>query len=810
MSEVSGFVCCGARWRMWCLLIVMFLVQRGWCQVPTAIEAQHVVVYHEPGRFGGWPANHGIWSWGNEILVGYARGYHKDLGQERHNIDRDRPEQHWLARSLDGGATWTLEHPMDKGQLIPCGEALHGTETPGVPIPELMQCPGGIDFKHPDFALVAKMESSNAGRSRFFYSYNRGHDWTGPFALPNFGTAGTAARTDYIVDGQHTLTMFLTAAKPDNREGRPLAVRTTDGGKSWEMLSWIDPLPEGFAIMPATVRLSDRELLTAVRRRTGSRRWITTYRSLDDGHSWQNAGDPVSDLGEGNPPAMIRLRDGRLCLTYGYRAAPYYIAARLSADQGRSWSDEIVLRTGGANRDIGYPRIVQRPDGKIVVVYYFNDLQTGPERYIAATVWNPDNVGPAPAQESPLQLQNSVTTQPSVTKAFGPQPDADSLSPLMAYVGTFSSPLKDTLPTQVDLPPGNGRGIHIFQVDRQTGALTERGVFPLGTSPSCLAASADGTRLYSANETDRLGPDKHGSISSFAVDRSTGQLTLLNTMDAGGAGPTYVSLHPTGQHLLVANYFGGSVAVLPIQADGTLSPPSHVVQDQGTIGPSVAQHAPPGSFAFSGHDRTHAHMIQADPSGKFALHVDLGLDKIFVSRFDAGTGRLHPNDPPFFNLPPGDGPRHFHFHPNGRWLYCIQEEGSTVVLFDFDQASGRLSERQTISTLPQQFAGSNFCSEILVSHDGRFVYAGNRLYDTIAIFEVGADGRLSYRGEQWTRGNYPRSFTFDPSGSFLYCCNQRADNVAVFRVNRGDGQLEFTGQFVPVGNPSHVLMLELK
>jgi 6-phosphogluconolactonase (cycloisomerase 2 family) len=380
---------------------------------------------------------------------------------------------------------------------------------------------------------------------------------------------------------------------------------------------------------------------------------------------------------------------------------------------------------------------------------------------------------------------------------------------LMAYVGTFSSPLRDVLPTQVDLPPGNGRGIHLFQVDRTTGAMTPRGVYELGTSPSCLAVNAAGTRLYSANETDRAGERNEGTVSAFAVGRSDGQLALLNTVGSGGAGPTYVSVHPGGKFLLVANYFGGSVAVLPILPDGSLGSPSNVQQDAGTVGPRRAANAPPGSFAISGHDRTHAHMIQADPSGRFVLHVDLGLDRIFVWKFDERSGALTPNDPPSAALPPGDGPRHFAFHPNGRWCYSLQEEGSNIVLFDYDAAAGRLTARQTISSLPPGFAGSNFCSEILVSSDGRFVYAGNRLHDSIGIFSVGRNGELAFAGEEWTRGDYPRSFAFDPSGRFLYCCNQRADNVAVFRLDRGAGRPVFTGQYVAVGNPSHVVFVDL-
>jgi len=383
----------------------------------------------------------------------------------------------------------------------------------------------------------------------------------------------------------------------------------------------------------------------------------------------------------------------------------------------------------------------------------------------------------------------------------------DTQQPLIAYVGTFSAPLRDTLPTQVDLPPGNGKGIHLFHVDRNTGAMSAAGIFEMGTSPSCLAINADGTRLYSANETDHIGEDKQGSISSFSI-QADGQLTLLNTVASGGAGPTYVSLHPSGDFLLVANYFGGSVAVLPILDNGQLDKASDVKIDSGEIGPTTATNAPPGSYAISGHDRTHAHMIQADPSGKFVLHVDLGLDKIFLWKFDTKTGTLTANDPPDVSLPPGDGPRHFHFHPNGEWFYSIQEEGSTIVLFDYDSQAGKLIARQTVSSLPAGFKGSNFCSEILVSADGKFVYAGNRLHDSIGIFAVGPTGELTFVTAEWTRGNYPRSFSFDPTGQFLYCGNQRADCVTIFRVNRETGRLKFTGEYVPVGNPSHIVFLD--
>ena len=381
---------------------------------------------------------------------------------------------------------------------------------------------------------------------------------------------------------------------------------------------------------------------------------------------------------------------------------------------------------------------------------------------------------------------------------------------LMAYVGTFSSPLGDVLPTQVDLPPGNGKGIHCFSVDRETGDLKPIDVIPMGNSPSCLVVNNKKTHLYSVNETERWKGSSEGSVSSFSINQTDGKLSKLNTVPSGGAGPTYVSLHPSERFLFVANYFGGSVSVLPILTDGRVGDPVCVVEDEGKIGPTVATNAPIGSYAFSGHDRTHAHMIQSDPSGKHVLHVDLALDKIYVWQFDDESGQLSPTKQGSISLPPGHGPRHFHFHPNGRWFYSVQEEGSTVAFFHYDGVSGELRYQDSWSTLPEGFAGSNFCSEILVSKDGNFVYAGNRLYDTIAIFAVTDSGSLDYRGEVWTRGNYPRSFHFDPSGTFLYCCNQRADNVAVFRVNHQSGALEFTGQFEPVGNPSHIVFADLK
>jgi BNR repeat protein len=371
-----------------CVLWLLMVYGARSEEASPSVSAKHVKVYAEEGRFGGWPANHGIWSWGDEILVGFSAGYFKDNGPGRHAIDHDRPEEHLLARSLDGGLTWTIENPAKDGSLIPVGKALHGITPPGLEERDWQDCPGGIDFMHPDFAMTVRMTDSDAGASRFYYSIDRGHTWRGPYRLPLFEQPGIAARTDYLVNGEHDCLLFVTAAKRDGQEGRPMCVRTTDGGKSWRFVAWITDEPKGYAIMPSTIRMGKKELLSAIRCREGERSWIDTYRSMELGSSWAHDQMPVEDLGEGNPPSLIRLKDGRICLTYGYRAEPYEMRTRLSSDGGRTWDPERTIRGNGGGRDIGYPRSVQRSDGKVVTVYYFHDEPLG-DRYVAATIWEP-------------------------------------------------------------------------------------------------------------------------------------------------------------------------------------------------------------------------------------------------------------------------------------------------------------------------------------------------------------------------------------------------------------------------------------
>jgi len=356
--------------------------------VAVAVEVEHVIVYREPGRFGGWPANHGMWVWGNEVLVGFSAGYFKDNGPNFHAIDHDRPEEHLLARSLDGGKTWALENPAADGALVPRGEALHGTELPRVVDRPWTDCPGGIDFTHPDFCMTLRMSDNHTGQSRFYTSTDRGHHWAGPYRFPLLGQLGISARTDYIVNGPHDCFVFLTASKANNREGFPLCARTVDGGKTWSLVGKIAPEPSGYAIMPSTVRLSGEGFLSAIRYRDAKSSWIDAFYSPDNGVHWEKRSSPAPDLGEGNPAAMLKLADGRVCITYGVRKPPFGMSARFSHDEGKTWTKEVVLRNDGGGRDLGYPRSVQTADGKVVTTYYFNDdpKQT---RYIVATIWDP-------------------------------------------------------------------------------------------------------------------------------------------------------------------------------------------------------------------------------------------------------------------------------------------------------------------------------------------------------------------------------------------------------------------------------------
>lgn len=354
-------------------------------------EIQHGVVFYEEGKYAGWPANNGIWIWENEIFVGFVEADYKETkGIHTYNPATAKNK---YARSKDGGVTWSIEDAYEHGQTA-WGHDNNVSENKVV-VPEVLH-KSITDFTHPDFLITFQRHNNDNGPSHFYYSNNRGLRWQGPYAFPDLNADGVATRTDYIIEGQQEMSVFLTVAKSNKQEGRVALSRTLDGGVTWEIVSWITDEQDGFDIMPSSVRLSDTELLTVIRTRTGDRQdLLTSYRSTDNGESWVKLKNPVADTGRGgSPPALIKLKDGRLALAYIYRSDyGSRVNLRFSSDNGQSWSDEIILRCGdGANRDVGYPRMVQRADGKLVLIYYWNnvnDEDATPYRYIASTIFNP-------------------------------------------------------------------------------------------------------------------------------------------------------------------------------------------------------------------------------------------------------------------------------------------------------------------------------------------------------------------------------------------------------------------------------------
>jgi 6-phosphogluconolactonase (cycloisomerase 2 family) len=406
-----------------------------------------------------------------------------------------------------------------------------------------------------------------------------------------------------------------------------------------------------------------------------------------------------------------------------------------------------------------------------------------------------------------------------VPNAFGQQSTGAPFGTVWLYISTY---------TGAPGSGGNGQGIYLCQLDLSTGQLTVLKLVsaspPTGAappSPSTIALDPARTHLYAGNE---FGPP--GAVSAYSINRATGDLTLLNSQPAVGA-PAYVGVDHGGQYLFSAEYTGGYFEVFPIMANGSLGAAVFQQHDLGNVGPTTATNAPPGSFAISAHEgpNGHPHQMDADPSNQWVLGTDAGQDRIYVWKLTPGAAApLTPAAIPFVSAPPGDGPRHFAFHPNGTWLYSIQEEASTIMFWRFNPATGALSPQQIIPSVPPGFVGTDFTSEIRVSADGSFVYGANRLSDTIGVFSIGRNGTLTQVSYASTLGDYPRIFAIDPSGRFLASGNQRADNVTTFRISQasqgqgdqgenqggqgqGRGALRFTGNYTAVGSPSGMVFL---
>jgi len=347
---------------------------------------------------------------------------------------------------------------------------------------------------------------------------------------------------------------------------------------------------------------------------------------------------------------------------------------------------------------------------------------------------------------------------------------------LRVYVGTYTG--------------GASKGIYLFHLDLATGRLQPAGLAAEVVNPTFLAVHPNRQFLYAVGEIGNFAGGKTGAVSAFSVNPDTGKLALLNQQASGGAGPCHLVVDGTGKYVLVANYGGGSVACLPIRADGRLGEATAFIQHQGSSVNRRRQQGP------------HAHSVNLDAANRFAFVADLGLDKILVYRFDAKSGKLTPNEPPFTSLAPGAGPRHFAFHPNGRYAYAINELNSTVTAFDYRAQGGALEPLQTVSTLPKEFRGRSTTAEVQVHPSGKFLYGSNRGHDSIAIFAVDVNtGKLRLVGHQLTGGKTPRNFGLDPTGAYLLAANQTTDNMVVFRIDAKTGKLQATGPSIPVPAP---------
>jgi 6-phosphogluconolactonase len=340
------------------------------------------------------------------------------------------------------------------------------------------------------------------------------------------------------------------------------------------------------------------------------------------------------------------------------------------------------------------------------------------------------------------------------------------------------------------------KGIYAYRFDSASSELTPLGIAAETTNPSFLAIDPSHRFLYAVNEILKYKNASSGAVSAFAIDSQkgsgpTGKLRLLNEVASRGADPCYIAFDKTGKYALVANYTGGSsVAVFPVLPDGRIGESSAFVQHTGSGVNRERQEGP------------HAHWIETTPDNRFAIAVDLGLDELLIYRFDAKTGSLTPNNPPYAKLDPGAGPRHLAFHPNGKFAYVVNELQSSITTFAYDASRGELRKRTTVSTLPRNFSGTNDTAEIKVHPSGKFLFASNRGHDTIALFSIDRKtGALTLADHFPTQGKTPRNFEIDPTGKFLFVANQDTNNIAVFRIDANNGRLTDTKRTLQVPSP---------
>jgi 6-phosphogluconolactonase len=355
-------------------------------------------------------------------------------------------------------------------------------------------------------------------------------------------------------------------------------------------------------------------------------------------------------------------------------------------------------------------------------------------------------------------------------------PEDSQLDDELLYVGTYTD-------------DGKSKGIYLVRMDRRSGQLRLIGSVDAGANPSFLAIHPNGGVLYAVNEVDKQNDRATGAVSAFAIARDTGALSRLGDQPSEGSAPCFVSVDRSGRVALVANYDGGSVALLPIQSDGSLAPATSVVKHTGS-GPIADRQSEP-----------HAHCIIADPSNRFALAADLGADRVFVYRLDAEVHKLRHVEGGDAVMRAGAGPRHLAFHPTLPLVFVANELDSTVATLRFDAERGKLSPIDTRSTLPPGWTGTNYPADIHVAPSGRTLYVSNRGHNSIAAFSVASSGALTLEQVVSTDGDWPRNFSLDPTGRWLLVANQKSNSIVVFGRDQESGRLTPTRQRIALPSP---------
>ncbi|MBC8244220.1 MAG: lactonase family protein [Verrucomicrobia bacterium] len=369
-------------------------------------------------------------------------------------------------------------------------------------------------------------------------------------------------------------------------------------------------------------------------------------------------------------------------------------------------------------------------------------------------------------------FRTTLLTALGLAMALG-QATAAPTTALVCF-GSYSTPDKES--------------VHLFQLDLADGSLKKLSAVDGLKNPSFLKIHPSGRYLYTVNEVSTFDGKRSGGVTAFALDVQAGKLTRLNQQPSGDTGPCHLTVDATGKFVLVAHYGGGSTSVLP-------------VKDDGSVGAVVSQIKHTGSSVTPRQKAPHAHAVHVGPNNQFAFAPDLGIDKVLVFRFDEKTGAITETKFGGAKLEPGSGPRHFGFHPSGKFAYVINELKQTVTAFRYRAKRGRLQTLQTVSTVPHPVEG-NSTAELLVHPSGKFLYGSNRGHNSIAMFRIDQKtGKLTALGHEATRGEIPRNFGIDPTGQYLLAANQRSNNVAVFRINQDTGKLKFTGNEIQLSKP---------